>query len=93
MNLVYEYQTSRSFMDLRPRSLRFTTFSNFFPLETARSIEAKFHMEPPWDLGMKDYSAKITPREKTRKKTKRRHAKRRKDATRKDEKTPREKTK
>ena len=73
MNLVYEYQTSRSFMDLRPRSIRFTTFSNFFSLETARPIEAKFHMKPPWDLGMKDYSDEITPREKT----KRRHAKRR----------------
>ena len=23
--------------------------SNFFSLETARSIEAKFHVEPPWD--------------------------------------------
>ena len=56
MNLVYEYQTSRSFTDLRPRSLRFTTFSNFFSLETARPIEAKCHVEPPWDLGMKVYS-------------------------------------
>ena len=26
---VYEYQTSRSFIGLRPSSLRFTTFSNF----------------------------------------------------------------
>ena len=78
MNLVYEYQTSRSFMDLRQRSIRFTTFSNFFSLETARPIEAKFHMKPPWDLGMKNFSDEITPREKTpREKTKRRHAKRR----------------
>ena len=23
--------------------------SNFFSLETAKQIEAKFHMEPPWD--------------------------------------------
>ena len=46
MNL-YEYQRSRSFIGLGPRSLRFT-FSNFFSLETARPIEAKFHMEPPW---------------------------------------------
>ena len=51
MNL-YEYQRSRSFIDLGPRSLRFT-FSNFFSLETARLIEAKFHVEPPWDGGMK----------------------------------------
>ena len=31
MNL-YEYQRSRSFIDIHPRSLRFT-FSNFFSLE------------------------------------------------------------
>ena len=24
-------------------------FSNFFSLETAKPIEAKFHVEPPWD--------------------------------------------
>ena len=40
-------------IDLGPRSLRFTTFSNFFFLETARPIEAEFHVEPPWDGGMK----------------------------------------
>ena len=51
MNL-YEYQRSRSFIDLHPRSLRFT-FSNFFSLETSRPIEAKFHVKPPWDMGMK----------------------------------------
>ena len=55
MNL-YEYQRSRSFIDLDPRSPRFTTFSNFFFLETARPIEAKFHVEPPWGEGMKVYS-------------------------------------
>ena len=48
MNL-YEYQRSRSFIDLGPRSLRFTTYSNFFSLETGRLIEAKFYMEAPWD--------------------------------------------
>ena len=26
-----------------------STFSNFFSLETARQIEAKFHVRPPWD--------------------------------------------
>ena len=31
---VYEYQTSRPFIGLRPRSLRITTFSNLFSLET-----------------------------------------------------------
>ena len=40
MNL-YEYQRSRSFIDLHPRSLRFT-FSNFFSLETSTPIEANF---------------------------------------------------
>ena len=27
----------------------YSTFSNFFFLETARPIEAKFYVEPPWD--------------------------------------------
>ena len=29
------------------------TFSNIFSSETTEPIEAKFHMEPPWDGGMK----------------------------------------
>ena len=33
-----------------------STFSNFFCSETARSIEAKFHMEPPWDVRNEIYS-------------------------------------
>ena len=28
-------------------------FSNFFSLETAKPIEAKFHVKPPLDGGMK----------------------------------------
>ena len=28
-------------------------FLNFFSLETARPIEAKYHVEPPWDRGIK----------------------------------------
>ena len=51
MNL-FKYQRSRSFIDLGPMSLRFT-FSNFFSLETARQIEATFHVKTPWDRGMK----------------------------------------
>ena len=51
MNL-YENQRSRSFIDLHPRSLRFT-FLNFFSLEISKPIEAKFHVEPSWDRGMK----------------------------------------
>ena len=30
-----------------------STFANFFSLEMARPIEAKFHVEPPWDGGTK----------------------------------------
>ena len=41
----YEYQRLRSFIELRPRSLRFNIFN--LDAETARPIEAKFHMEPP----------------------------------------------
>ena len=41
MNL-YEYQRSRSFIDLHPRSLRFN-ISNFFCSETARPIESNVH--------------------------------------------------
>ena len=51
MNL-YEYQRSRSFVYLGPRSLR-VTFSNFSSLKTARPIKAKFHVKPPWDGRMK----------------------------------------
>ena len=53
MNL-YEYQRSRSFIDLGPRSLRFNILK-LFSLETARPVEAKFHVRP-WDGGMKTYS-------------------------------------
>ena len=52
---LYEYQRSGPFIDLGPRSLRFTC-SNFFSSGTAWLIEAKFHVEPPWDGGMKIYS-------------------------------------
>ena len=30
-----------------------STFSNFFYLETVRPIEAKFHVDPPWNGGTK----------------------------------------
>ena len=50
-----------SFMNIKGKghSLTFvqghsdSTFSNFFSLETARPIEAKFHVESPWDGLMK----------------------------------------
>ena len=46
---LYEYQRSRSFIDLHPRSLRF----NIFKLLFLRNREADFHVEPPWDGVMK----------------------------------------
>ena len=55
---IYEYQRSRSFIDqddLGPRSLRFNIL-NFFSLETARPIKAKFHVKLSWDGGLKIYS-------------------------------------
>ena len=59
MNL-YEYQRSRSFIDLLPksfidlgpRSLRVNIFK-LLHLRKAGPIEAKFHVEPPWDVGTK----------------------------------------
>ena len=47
MNL-YKYKRSRSFIGLGPRSLRFNILL-FLSLETAKPIEAKFHLYPPWD--------------------------------------------
>ena len=41
---VYEYQRSRSFIDLSP-SHSDLIFSNFFSSITAKPIEAKFHMK------------------------------------------------
>ena len=49
---AYEYQRSRSFIDLGP-NLSNSTFLNFFSSITTRSIEDKFHVEPPWDGGTK----------------------------------------
>ena len=36
-----------------------STFSNFFFLETARPIKAKFYVGPPWDEGTKFLSNHI----------------------------------
>ena len=51
MNL-YNYQRSRSFMTL-VQGHSDSIFSNFFFLETAWPIEAKFYVDPPWDGRMK----------------------------------------
>ena len=52
---LYVYQRSRSFIDLGP-NISESIFLNFFSSITTRSIEAKFHEEPPWDGGTKAYS-------------------------------------
>ena len=52
---LYEYQRSRSFIDLSPSHSNLI-FSNFFSSITARLIEAKFHMEPPYEGRTKFYS-------------------------------------
>ena len=33
-----------------------STFSNFFSLNNSKSVEAKFHLKPSWDRGMKECS-------------------------------------
>ena len=38
-----------------------STFANFFSLEMARQIEAKFDVEPPWDRGTKICSNGLGP--------------------------------
>ena len=43
---LYENQRSRSFIDLGPN---LSIFLNFISSITTRPIEAKFHVEPPWD--------------------------------------------
>ena len=45
---LYEYQRSRSFIDLDP-NLSDSIFLNFFSSITIGPIEAKFHVEPPTD--------------------------------------------
>ena len=53
--MIYDNPRSGSFIDLCPRSLRFNIF-NFLFLKNTRPFEAKFHMEPPCDVGMKMFS-------------------------------------
>ena len=49
---LYENHWSRSFTDLGP-SRSDSIFLNFFSSVTTRPVEAKFHVEPPWNGGMK----------------------------------------
>ena len=48
----FEYQRSRSLTDLGP-NLSDSIFLNFFSSITTNPIEAKFHVEPPWNRGKK----------------------------------------
>ena len=48
----YEYQRSRTLIDPGPK-LSDSIFLNFVSSITTRPIEAKFHVEPPWDREMK----------------------------------------
>ena len=47
---LYEYQRTRSFIDLGPRSLGHNIFPTFF-LEIERPIKVKFYVKLPWDGG------------------------------------------
>ena len=51
-HVVYEYQRSRSFIDLGP-NLSDSVYINFFTSITTRPFEGKFHVKPPWDGGTK----------------------------------------
>ena len=51
--MIYDNPRSGSFIDLCPRSLRFNIFKLVFPKKKTRLFEAKFHIQPPWDDGMK----------------------------------------
>ena len=51
---LYEYQRSRSLIDLGP-NLSDSIFLNFSSI-TTWPLEAKFHVEPPWDRGTKSCS-------------------------------------
>ena len=49
---LYQYQRSRSLIDLGPNHTD-SVFLNFFSSITTRQIEAKFYVESSWDEGMK----------------------------------------
>ena len=52
---LYEYQRSRSFIDLGPNHSD-SIFLNFFSSLTTWMIEAKFYVESPGDEGTKAFS-------------------------------------
>ena len=54
MNL-YEYQRSRSFIDLSPRTLRFNILKLLF-LRNCLADWTRLYVEPQWDVGTKVWS-------------------------------------
>ena len=54
---IYDNPRSRSFTDFCPRLLKFNIFKLLFLKKNTKPFEAKFHMEPPWDVGMKMFSS------------------------------------
>ena len=52
---LYEYQRSRSFIDLGPNHSD-SIFLNFFSSITTWPIETKCYVESPWDKGTKAFS-------------------------------------
>ena len=56
---LYEYQRSRSFIDIGPSSLRFNIFKLLL-LWNCKADWSKFHVEPPWNGGMKEFKWFVT---------------------------------
>ena len=55
--MIYDNPRSWPFIDLCPVSLRFNIFKLCFSQKKSTTLfEAKFHLEPPWDVRMKIYS-------------------------------------
>ena len=50
---IYDNPRSASFINLCPMQLEFNMFQLLFLKKNPRPLEAKFHMEPPWDVRMK----------------------------------------
>ena len=53
MNFIYSIGRLLSSVCMYVCVCCMSTFSNIFSSETTGPIEAKFHMEPPWDGGTK----------------------------------------
>ena len=50
--MIYDSPRSKSFSDHCSKSLGFNIFQTSFPQKTLSPFEARFHMEPLWDVGM-----------------------------------------